>query len=530
MRYSIEDKTLNELFHSCRVARDKYAENISGFTDGCVLNDEEPIWVMTSWEECQPESNLMRVRIEVTTGEEEFAPFGFCSGSYETVEEAKMAEDYTVIHWEDLDSNIGTFYYATIPNRFMTFVIDEANTGIVDIWIEAFMMPVDEEGFDITELGWRVRDLMPERSIEEIEITEDGIYGGDMNEGLPLYNRVIVNTGGGGEVFNEVTIKNANSNCKPFTYNVLNQWIDGKPFTINTDYLGGLFEYSSKLKDLSQMVINYKGTQPTHSIFSSCNNLEHLPTINVEGNFKSANLNGMFEYCNWLQRIPDEMKDSIRLFIQDTTENIMGARIFNNCFSLREPPNLKEILDGKHIYNTTSCFYNQTFKNCYALNEIRDLPVLMPVSGGLTNSSCFMEIVNYCHQLKEFTFVSDQQADWDKQTINLSSYVGYAVTRNNLFNYNAGIPEFLEVTDDDTYQAMKHYGSEYWTTNVNYSHYNHDSAVNTLNSLPDTSHFGTNTIKFKGQSGALTDGGAINTLTEEEIAVATAKGWTVSFV
>jgi hypothetical protein len=41
---------------------------------------------------------------------------------------------------------------------------------------------------------------------------------------------------------------------------------------------------------------------------------------------------------------------------------------------------------------------------------------------------------------------------------------------------------------------------------------------------------GTNTIKFKGASGAKTDGGAINTLTEEEIAVAAAKGWTVSLV
>ena len=41
---------------------------------------------------------------------------------------------------------------------------------------------------------------------------------------------------------------------------------------------------------------------------------------------------------------------------------------------------------------------------------------------------------------------------------------------------------------------------------------------------------GTNTIKFKGDSGSATDGGAINTLTEEEIAVATAKGWTVSLV
>ena len=53
--------------------------------------------------------------------------------------------------------------------------------------------------------------------------------------------------------------------------------------------------------------------------------------------------------------------------------------------------------------------------------------------------------------------------------------------------------------------------------------------------MPDTSAYlaangGTNTIKFKGESGSATDGGAINTLTAEEIAVATAKGWTVSLV
>ena len=65
---------------------------------------------------------------------------------------------------------------------------------------------------------------------------------------------------------------------------------------------------------------------------------------------------------------------------------------------------------------------------------------------------------------------------------------------------------------------------------MSYSRYNHDSAVETINSLPDTSAYGTNTIKFKGSAGSATDGGAINTLTEEEIAVATAKGWTVSLI
>jgi hypothetical protein len=65
---------------------------------------------------------------------------------------------------------------------------------------------------------------------------------------------------------------------------------------------------------------------------------------------------------------------------------------------------------------------------------------------------------------------------------------------------------------------------------IEYSRYNHDSAVETINSLPDVSAGSGNTIKFEGAAGSLTDGGAINTLTEEEIAVATAKGWTVTLV
>lgn len=91
-----------------------------------------------------------------------------------------------------------------------------------------------------------------------------------------------------------------------------------------------------------------------------------------------------------------------------------------------------------------------------------------------------------------------------------------------------------EVIDDTTYAALKN-DPDWFTCNVAYSRYNHDSAVATINSLPDTSAYlaangGTNTIKFKGAAGEKTDGGAINTLTAEEIAVAAAKGWTVTLV
>ena len=68
-----------------------------------------------------------------------------------------------------------------------------------------------------------------------------------------------------------------------------------------------------------------------------------------------------------------------------------------------------------------------------------------------------------------------------------------------------------------------------------YSRFNHASAVKLINSLPDTSAYlatagGTNTIKFKKYCGTLTDEGGVEALTDEEIAIAASKGWTISFV
>ena len=68
-----------------------------------------------------------------------------------------------------------------------------------------------------------------------------------------------------------------------------------------------------------------------------------------------------------------------------------------------------------------------------------------------------------------------------------------------------------------------------------YSRYNLTSAMNTIRSLPDTSAYlatagGTNTIKFNRAAGSATSGGGISSLSTSDIAIATAKGWTVSLV
>ena len=110
---------------------------------------------------------------------------------------------------------------------------------------------------------------------------------------------------------------------------------------------------------------------------------------------------------------------------------------------------------------------------------------------------------------------------------NTDEYVSRVTTK-----YNSGITNDKRVNSQEDYERLKN-DPDWFTGLVAYSRYNHNSAVETINSLPDTSAYiaangGTNTIKFKGNAGSATDEGAINTLTEEEIAVAAAKGWTVS--
>lgn len=194
-----------------------------------------------------------------------------------------------------------------------------------------------------------------------------------------------------------------------------------------------------------------------------------------------------------------------------------------------------------NLWSISSSYVNsqnyRTFAYCYALDEVRGFRI----SSATYTSNSFANLVSSCSRLKNMIFAVQDDGtpyvvQWKSQTLDLSSFVGYFNTgyKNNILNYNSGITADKEVTDDATYQALKD-DPDWFTADVAYSRYNHDSAVATINSLPDTSAYlatagGTNTIKFKGAAGSATDGGAINTLTEEEIAIATSRGWTVSLV
>lgn len=174
--------------------------------------------------------------------------------------------------------------------------------------------------------------------------------------------------------------------------------------------------------------------------------------------------------------------------------------------------------------------YNFTFKNCYSLKKLNNLPTF---SSFVIKDNFFRETFNETYSLDSVTFAplpeGTEYRQWKSQVISLNNYVGYGIGYNmtGIFDSNK------EVVNDTTYAALKN-TDDWWSNDINYSRYNHNSAVETINSLPNTKPYldangGTNTIIFEGNAGAKTDGGAINTLTDTEIAVATAKGWTVSF-
>lgn len=306
--------------------------------------------------------------------------------------------------------------------------------------------------------------------------------------------------------------------------------------TSNINNLNFMFWGSNIISIPFDINCDNKTSIDASQVFACCYDLTSVPKIN---NFKPSEVNGVFNNCNELRSIPNDWCDNWDWSeIEGSTSQYSGKvhDLFSGCYSLRTfPMDIISHCNPKIAYNYS--IYQSLFNYCCSLDEIINLPI--PHAQATWTYNGFTNTFTNCSRLKNMTFATQENdtpysVNWKKQVIDLSSYTGYSSKVNFITNFNSGITADKEVTDDATYLALKN-DPDWFTTKVEYSRYNHDSAVRTINSLPDTSEYlasagGTNTIKFKGDSGSATDGGAINTLTEEEIAVATAKGWTVTLV
>ena len=292
----------------------------------------------------------------------------------------------------------------------------------------------------------------------------------------------------------------------------------------------GYMFYKSKVQEIP-FDINTVSNPSISFMFRDCNNLTTIPNVNFIEVTQHLAYTDLFGNCYRIREIPDWVGDLLEADynVGSTNSTWQPWRdMFYECGNLRHIPD-KVMRYMKNTSNTSgyyySLVYSHPFRRCKALDEL----VNIHCDVCELTSNQFSGFFDALYRVKDITFATEEDGTpcvrkWKNQVIDLSQS-GFT-NGNIIFTY---ISRDKKVETDEDYQALKN-DPDWYTQNVKYSRYNHDSAVNTINSLPDTSAYGTNIIKFKGTSGELTDGGAISTLTEEEIAVAAAKGWTVSLV
>ena len=428
----------------------------------------------------------------------------YASGVYIRDREAREASDFTIINpdW----NGVGYDYEITVNSNALTFITAHGyNTYGVNFTFSYTAIGLDENGNEFKYTPLEMADVINNLMTipgEALTITGD-CSNRFANRGWDWF----INQCG-----DKITTNNITDTTSMFYRTTLKTI----PFDINIasniSTIQNTFTYAEKLEVVPYIIgpekkpptSSYSGTLDMSYLFNNCQRLRYIPE-------------------NYFWKIVPN-KD-----FWETQANLSSAgqsTLFAYCYSLRKLPDISMI--GGNWTSSYSCIYYNLLQFCYSLDEATNIPVYGTFSSNAMNNLFYS---NY--RLKEFMFLMNEDgtpktANWKNQTIDLSSrdigFGNYSPT-----NYNGGITPDKRVIDDATYQALKD-DPDWYSYDINYSRYNHDSAVNTINSLPDCSATGTNTIKFKGQAGALTDGGAINTLTEEEIAVASAKGWSVALV
>ena len=369
-------------------------------------------------------------------------------------------------------------------------------------------------------------------AIEALDITANGVYNAP--EGVDGYNPITVNVPQDGSPPEEAFV--ISGDCMYMFMNDKWSWfVNNYGNRITTENLKSCTDMFNSARSITSIPFDLNFYNRDNNsylrMFYECNNVTKIGKII---NIYPYTMSNFFGNCYRLRYLPEFINPNFDIIHTSTSADY--SNIFSGCYSLREiSEDLLNQIWGITTRNSYTIFY-YGFERCYSLDEIRGLN---PQTGNMT-SNIFNGTFKYNARLKDVIFATQNDGtpytvNWSNQTIDLTNFIGYGElgsAKNYILNYNSGITADKEVIDDTTYQALKN-DPDWFTTKVEYSRYNHDSAVNTINSLPDTSAFlatngGTNTIKFKGAAGSATDGGAINTLTEEEIAVATAKGWTVS--
>ena len=355
--------------------------------------------------------------------------------------------------------------------------------------------------------------------------------------------------GGGGAELPEEAFNITGDARYRFGYNGWNWFVDKYGDKVNANITGAnsMFRESKELTAIPFKITHNKNATSTIEMtymFSSCHKLMALPEM---GYYRPSSMDALFQSCYRIREIPQSWVDNIDTsYLSSQTSAYTGAQsyMFQSCYSLREVP-MRLLIGNPYISGNSSYFYSG-FQYCYTLDELVGLPLYFKAT---YTSNIFTNTFSHCSRAKNIIFETNEDGtaktlNWKSQTIDLSNYIGWVGAESNILNYNSGITQddLIKSTNYNSlaeYTAAMESNPNWYTTQYELSRYALNSAIATINSLPDTSAYlasagGTNTIKFKGAQGSGREIDGVNqrisNLTAEQIAVAAAKGWTVSLV
>ena len=370
--------------------------------------------------------------------------------------------------------------------------------------------------------------------------------------------------GGGSSLSSEITLSEEDTGAYLFAFDRANPYLDtSTPAKVNCYKIQNIFQGNPNIEntDLFELNCVNPGQIYISNLFFGCTNLKRVKSygenglISINPNIvfdasleQRIDLTDLFSNCYSLIDANGLFTDEKALekcfdkytFKLESGINFYG--VFLNCYSLREVPTwFKKIKIKNFAYvapTANNCGFQNTFLNCFALDEATDLPIVFTYLNRTVTENLFFNAFTNAGRLKRITFETPTNSSsaytlaWQNQTIDLTS-TGWIKEE-----YEADFLKYSNITSSKKVQYRNEYNQlkndpDWYTCSESYSRFNRASAVELFNSLPDTKQYATssapNTIKLWYYAGSSTDGGAMKSLTSSEIAIATSKGWTVTF-
>lgn len=263
--------------------------------------------------------------------------------------------------------------------------------------------------------------------------------------------------------------------------------------TVNIGSLDGLFYGCNVLEDIEPLIFT-KPITSTSYMYNGCHKLKSFQDLDMS---EVTNANSMYYDCYYLQKAP-----FIKIPLKITSAN----RLFSGCLSLMEALDF----DTSNITDMT-----YMYQSCFAIKEIPKYDT--------SNVTSFYQWIN-CNA--NYSIPSEFPGKLFNSALEKVPELD-ASSCNNVYNMFGAHKLFTD------FGGLKNLGQAYSTTsesiNSNYTlpldgcpALTHDSLINVINDLYDIATAG---VKVQVLRLGATN---IAKLTEEEIKIATDKGWTVS--